>query len=277
MFDRTRAVWEAPGYSVGEHTNSGPVKWSRVQNIVVHYTADRRAMSDTAQYLRNMQKSYVDRRGYSLGYSVAVDQQSVSWEIRGTDYIPAANVGYNDVTWVILALVDWQDACNPAMVETIRGLVAQARAAIGRDVPVIGHKDLAATQCPGIGIYAQIQSHVFDPQPSKDYDVKIVDPPQRVYDSRQQNGRFADGETRKISVGRKVPAVFVNLTVVAAAGDGGFLTAWGSGPMPDVSNVNYEHGQTIANSSWVPVAADGTIQVYVYRSCDVLVDIQATA
>ena len=274
MFDRSRAVWEAPGYSVGEHTNSGPVRWSRVQNIVIHYTADKRAMSDTAQYLRNMQKSYVDRRGYSLGYSVAVDQSGVSWEIRGTDYIPAANVGYNDSTWVILALVDWQDECNPQMVETIRGLVAWAREQTGEDTPVIGHRDLASTRCPGTGIYNQIRNGTFEPV-SGDLTMRMMNPPVRVYDSRKQTGKFRNGETRKITVGKN-NAVFVNVTVVNADSNG-FVTLWGDGPTPDVSNVNYEQGQTICNTSWVPVNADGTINVYTYAACDILVDVQAVA
>ena len=274
MFDRSRAAWEQPGYTIGEHTNSRELRWHDVTRIVIHYTADKRANRDTAQYLRNMQRSYVDNRGYSLGYSVAVDQDGLTWEIRGVDFMPAANVGYNDQTFVILALVDWQNPCNELMVPRIQQLVAWARQQAGKPLPVVGHRDIAPTRCPGDGIYQQIQNHVFDPQPSKDYDVKIVDPPQRVYDSRKQGGRFADGETRKIAVGHK-GAVFVNLTVVAASQDG-YVTAWGNGPMPDVSNVNYSHGQTIANTSWVPVAPDGTVQVYTYRSCDVLIDVQAT-
>lgn len=274
MYSHRRADWEAAGYTIAGHTNSRPLNWGRVNNIVIHYTADKRAMSDTAQYLRNMQRAYVDRRGYSLGYSVAVDQQGVSWEIRGTDYIPAANVGYNDVTWVILALVDWQDECNPAMIETIRGLVAWARQQTGEDTSVIGHRDLASTRCPGDGIYNQIRNGTFEPV-SGDLTMRMMNPPVRVYDSRKQTVKFRNGETRKITVGKN-SAVFVNVTVVNADSNG-FVTLWGDGPTPDVSNVNYEQGQTICNTSWVPVNADGTINVYTYAACDILVDVQAVA
>jgi hypothetical protein len=274
MFDRSRADWEAPGYTVAQHTKSRAVRWLDVDRVVVHYTADRRAMSDTAQYLRNMQKSYVDRRGYSLGYSVAVDQQGVSWEIRGTDYMPAANIGYNDTTWVILALVDWQDECNPAMVATIRRLVAWVREQTDQNTPVIGHRDIASTRCPGDGIYNQIKNRTFEPVP-EDLTMRIINPPTRVYDSRKQGGPFKAGETRRVQVGKNA-AVFVNVTVVNASGDG-FVTVWGDGPMPDVSNVNYETRQTICNTSWVPVNGDGTINVYTFAGCDILVDVQAVA
>lgn len=277
--DEARGSWEQPGYTISEHTTSRAVDWSRVDQIVLHYTADKTANLNTAEYLANMQRSYVNGRGYSLGYSVAVDQAGVSWEIRGTDFIPAANKNHNGSTWVVLCLVDWQDACNRQMTVKIRELVRFAREQIGRDVPVVGHRDIAATRCPGDGVYTQIKNKVFEPrapEPGKDFDMKLVDPPVRVYDSRKQGGRFKDGESRKLATGFK-DAVFVNVTIVNAAGEGGFATVWGDGSMPDVSNVNYGHGSTIANSAWVPVADDGSIQVYCYRSCDVLVDVQATS
>ena len=103
--------------------------------------------------------------------------------------------------------------------------------------------------------------------------MQLVNPPTRVYDSRKDGGTFDNGETRRVQTGYQ-DAVFANITVVGAKGDG-FLTVWGEGRMPDVSNVNYKRDDTIANSAWVPVDADGTIQVYCYGACDVLVDVQA--
>jgi len=273
MFDMPREVWEEPGYTVAEHTNSRPVNWALVRQVVIHYTADKRANPDTAQYLRNMQRSYVNNRGYSLGYNVAVDQQGLSWEIRGVDYRPAANVEVNNTTYTILALVNWQDACNGVMVDSIRDIVQWARQQAGRRLEIVGHRDVGSTRCPGDGIYNQITGNVFEP--TEDLDMRIINPPVRAYDSRKQQGRFKPGETRKIHVGRN-DAVFVNLTAVDAQG-WGFITAWGDGPMPDVSNVNYNVGMTIANSAWVPVAADGCINVFSHAATDVLVDVQAVA
>lgn len=104
--------------------------------------------------------------------------------------------------------------------------------------------------------------------------MKIVNPT-RVYDSRKDGGMFDDGETRRINTGFK-DAVFVNVTVVSAEADG-FLTLWGDGDRPDVSNVNYKPGDTIANSAWVPVDPTGAIHVYCYGKCHVLIDVQACA
>jgi len=278
MFDRPRSSWEQPGFTVDEHTDARPINWARVDSIVIHYTAAETADTDTARWLAQMQRSYVTSRGYSLGYSCAIDQTGVCWEIRGTDYIPAATKNENGHTFAILQLVDWQNPANPVMVERTRQLVAQLRQQ--NRMSITGHRDWAATRCPGDGVYHQIETGVFEPsptppippEPGPEFEMRLIDPPQRVFDSRSQGGRFADGETRRISVGQSGP-VFVNVTVVDPTGTG-WLAVWGGGPLPSVSNVNFTHGVTIANSAWVPTS-NGQIQVYVSASADVLVDVQA--
>lgn len=281
MFDRPRSAWEQAGFTVDSHTNSRPIDWSRVDSIVIHYTAAENADSDTARWLAQMQRSYVNGRGYSLGYSCAVDQNGVCWEIRGTDHIPAATKGENGHTFAILQLVDWQNPANDLMIERTRRLVSDLRA--HNQMTITGHRDWGATRCPGDGVYDQIETGTFEPvstpptppappTPGPEFDMRLINPPQRVFDSRSQGGRLRDGETRRISVGQTGP-VFVNLTVVDPSG-AGWLAAWGDGPLPSVSNVNYTHGVTIANSAWVPTL-NGQIQLYVSASADVLVDVQA--
>ena len=113
--------------------------------------------------------------------------------------------------------------------------------------------------------------------PAIDYDrsfkMRMVVPPVRVYDSRHA-GAHAKGESRRIRLDT-VDAAFVNITVIDQGG-GGWLTAWGHGNMPVVSNVNWGPGTTIANTSWVPVV-DGHINVFTSAACHVLVDLQASS
>ncbi len=66
-------------------------------------------------------------------------------------------------------------------------------------------------------------------------------------------------------------AVAVNLTVVEPD-HAGYLTAWGSGPQPAVSNVNFGAGEIEANFAIVPVQ-DGTIQLVASTDTDVVVDL----
>lgn len=111
------------------------------------------------------------------------------------------------------------------------------------------------------------------PSPEED-DVHTLAVPERRYDSRTTKKPFAKGETRVIPLGLDVKAAFVNVTVVDAQGQG-FLTLYGAGPRPAVSNVNFQAGDTIANSAWVPLS-NGALTVYAHAACHVVIDLQAT-
>lgn len=102
-----------------------------------------------------------------------------------------------------------------------------------------------------------------------------VNAPKRVYDSRKAKGAHSAGETRKVPAAA-AKAAFVNVVAVDPA-DSGYITLWGDGAKPDASHINFTKGVTIANGVWVPVAADGTIQVYTHKACHIVVDVLATA
>jgi len=108
-----------------------------------------------------------------------------------------------------------------------------------------------------------------------DNDVLVLNPPQRVLDSRINGGAWGANETRLVDVQTNKAAVFVNVTVAYPAASG-YITLWGAGPKPGPSNVNYLQGQTIANSAWVPVV-NGHISVYSKANTHIIVDVQATS
>lgn len=282
LFDRLRSDWEQSGYEIGHHTTSGPVRWERVDSIVVHYTADKHANRDTANYLRAMQRSYVNGRGYSLGYSCAIDQDGVCWEIRGTRHIPAATKNENSHTFAVLMLVDWQDKANHLMVNRMRQLVANIRERT--PASITAHRDWAATRCPGDGISNQIDAADFEPrntpnepqQPApnlgRNLDVRMVNPPIRMYDSRQTQPH-TPSSTKRIRI-TDSDAAFVNITVVNPSRDG-YITVWGTGPMPNVSNVNYQR-VNICCTAWVPLD-NGFLNLFTSQECHILVDLQAVA
>ena len=75
-----------------------------------------------------------------------------------------------------------------------------------------------------------------------------------------------------------VTAVSLNVTAVETQTNdfGGFVAVYPcasvSTTKPDVSNMNFGSGQTIANAVTVPVSADGHICLYVYGTAHLLVD-----
>ena len=100
----------------------------------------------------------------------------------------------------------------------------------------------------------------------------LLDPPVRIYDSRSPFGSGApktikSGQRLSIGFGDSANGVlagaFINLTVTEPVG-AGFLTGQSYGPSRPVltSNVNWmSDGQTIANSSLVPVGGENVIDV----------------
>ena len=279
MFDRSRTAWEQPGYTVAEHTDSPPVDRNRITDVVIHYPGTDHVTDDTRTMLRNTQRYYADSRGYSIGYNYVIGTDGECWEARGLDYRSAATKGANVDTVSVQIKQAGQAPANPDQVARVRRLVADLREWAGRPLGITAHRDYAATQCPGDGITPQLRDGMFEPRPTpptptEDLTMRIVSPPVRVYDTRQIDDPLDAQTVRRVPVGYASGAVFVNLTVTQQTGPG-YLSAWGDGPRPDVSNLNYS-ARDLCNTSWVPIV-DGHISVWAYTGCHVIVDVQAVA
>lgn len=168
-------IWHPRTDWVGAEPVTGPpIRWPDIDTVVVHYTAALNLIDGdpgenwfaVPAYLRSIQHEYLTNRhpGYSVGYNVAVDARGDVWELRGFDIKCAANKGHNDHTWAILVLVDGQSPVTEAAVAVIRELVSAVEVHAARPLAIKGHRDLDATQCPGVGVYAQITSGAFRPQ-----------------------------------------------------------------------------------------------------------------
>ena len=101
--------------------------------------------------------------------------------------------------------------------------------------------------------------------------------PGRVYDSRGPtfaNPRLGAGAQVTINSGQPgASAVGVNIVMTDTVGPG-FLTAWPSGGRPGTSVMNSTFaGENVANFLLVPVAPDGTFQLYTQNPTHVVVDI----
>jgi hypothetical protein len=176
-----RITWQDPKWPV-----IGPVdNQSNNTTAVIHYTAADNVIDgdpgeyvhQLPQYLRNMQYAYakskaIGGRGYSVGYSFAVDWLGGVWQLRGWEFQSAANAGHNEYTVPILVLVDGNDEATPFAVESVRAIVAEAGRRAGRALAVKGHGQLrvetgvgTVTSCPGRGLQSQVVRGVFYPVP----------------------------------------------------------------------------------------------------------------
>ncbi len=113
----------------------------------------------------------------------------------------------------------------------------------------------------------------------------IAVPPCRIVDTRVGTAPFGQptmnaGETRTIPVPSStcgIPATAqaysLNFTVVPS-GPLSYLSAWPTGqPQPLVSTLNSFEGAIVANAAVVPAGTNGSIDIFVTNTTDVIVDI----
>lgn len=167
-----REAWQDPALPV---TGPAPTmdEWD---TFPLHYTAADDLIDgdpgehaeDIPAFLRAIQRDYKTNRGYSIGYGFAVDWLGGVWELRGYDIKNAANLGWNHRTGPILCLVDGQDPLTDEALHSVCALLTEANRRTGRQLDLVGHRDIGATLCPGGGIYGQIQLGLVHPLPEED-------------------------------------------------------------------------------------------------------------
>ncbi|AUG79490.1 hypothetical protein CFP65_4768 [Kitasatospora sp. MMS16-BH015] len=105
--------------------------------------------------------------------------------------------------------------------------------------------------------------------------------PTRLLDTRTTRTTLGPGGTTRLKVRgvagvpNDATGVLVNLTATNTTA-AGFLAAYPAGTTrPNTSILNFTAGQTVPNLAFVPVSADGSIEIYNHSgTTDVLVDIQ---
>lgn len=109
--------------------------------------------------------------------------------------------------------------------------------------------------------------------------------PERILDTRKglgfEQGVVSDDVVVFTVLGRGnvpesgVAAVTMNLTVTETTiGEfAGFATAYPCGEIPDISHINFEEGETVANAVTVPVSEEGTVCVRVFGGAHLLADV----
>ena len=72
-----------------------------------------------------------------------------------------------------------------------------------------------------------------------------------------------------------ISAIVLTLTVTSteASAVGGYATVYPGGARPNISNLNFKNGETVANTVITPVSANGDVCVYVYGRAHVIADL----
>lgn len=159
-----RSEWEEQGYPVTGNSAT-PNEW---EYNTIHWPGGNVNTNDPVGTLRGMQRSWVNSKGYSLGYNFAVFPDGSAYEIRGFDLRCAAN-GSQDVNRpgvaILLATPNVNTPPTDAMVQGVRGVISTTRTHVPQNLIINGHCDVRPepTQCPGEYIYNMIYSGQFEP------------------------------------------------------------------------------------------------------------------
>jgi len=285
----SRAHWENPAQPV-----TGPDPQAVRGTWVIHYPGNEgfdEPLTDDEmiQYCRNIQNDYVTNRGYSVGYSFIVSQSGLAYEARGFDINNAANKGskmqpeipnFNAVSMSIQVAVSGQDAASVEAIAKVNEIIA-----LEPDWDVVVHADVDYTSCCGAGMIEQVQLGIIGqgvspgptpPIPSSGDDEMItLDQPVRILDTRNViEGPLPVGIWPQVLPEGFEDASAVFITVTATQADSpGFITLWGSGDLPNVSNLNYVPGpQAIANTTLCRVVNQGFL-VYNASPTEIIIDL----
>tara|TARA_R110000823_G_scaffold1464_1_gene5661 strand:+ start:4129 stop:5004 length:876 start_codon:yes stop_codon:yes gene_type:complete len=257
---------------------------------VIHYPGNDgfdEPLSDDEMilYCQNMQNDYVTNRGYSIGYSFVVSQSGLAYEARGFDINNAANKGskmtpeipnFNAVSMSIQVAVSGQNPASDAAVAKVNEIIA-----LEPDWDVVVHADVDYTSCCGTGMVEQVRSGIIgqsvQPAPSTGDDAMMtLDKPIRMLDTRNEIATPLPSGTWPQKLPDGIPAaasaIFVTVTATQAESPG-FITLWGSGSLPTVSNLNYSAGpQAVANTTLVRVVS-GQFQMFNESPTHIILDV----
>jgi hypothetical protein len=159
-----RAAWQSTTNPIAG-TPAVPHEW---RWNTLHYCGVDVNTSDPVRLLRNMQTSWTNQKGYSLGYNFAVFDTGVAYEIRGFDLRCAANgdqTSNRPGVAILLAIPAIDGQPTDAMIEAVRDLVAHTRARVPQSLLINGHREVRPqpTACPGHTIMAMIAAGTFEP------------------------------------------------------------------------------------------------------------------
>ena len=160
MFDRVRSDW----LPAGEPFVAPALIPSHIERIVIHYIGTASAPKDSKRWMLQTHRDTMSKpKPYVHMYNAHVASNGETWEGRGLQFRNAANgAPTNPTTWSIVFAVNGQEPASPIQITGARKLVRGFRNFLGRDVPLVAHRFVGQTQCPGLGITTQISAGTFE-------------------------------------------------------------------------------------------------------------------
>jgi N-acetylmuramoyl-L-alanine amidase len=122
-----------------------------VKRIVLHHSASPRETTTLAM----VRKWHMDRGFLDVGYHYVIEGKGELRYGRPIDCIPAAQKGANTGTIAVCVVGDNTrdgEGWTEAQKLSVASIVAMLRHVLGRPLELVGHRDVAASECPGVEV-----------------------------------------------------------------------------------------------------------------------------
>ena len=134
----------------------------KIRSLSVHHTATTSGPStDTPQRLRNIQRFHQNKGWPDIAYHFLIDQEGTVWELRDLQHRGDTSTSYDPSGHFLPVLEGNFEETQPpqAQLDALVLLLAWASRHFEVSLDTLkGHRDLAATLCPGEHLYPWIQS-----------------------------------------------------------------------------------------------------------------------
>jgi hypothetical protein len=125
---------------------------SSIKLIVLHHSATAR---DTTT-IGAIRMAHLRRPDYKdIGYHFVIEGKGELRYGRPIDCVPAAQKGANTGTIAVCVVGDNTrdgEGWNEAQKLSVASIVAMLRHVLGRPLELVGHRDVAASECPGVEV-----------------------------------------------------------------------------------------------------------------------------
>lgn len=169
----TRAEWGFRGWSSAPPS----VKLGERRGVALHYNGGTPVTLVGAAVPRSIDASHRARGWYGIGYNYVIDQGGAIFEGRGStlmgSHAATDTKSWNRSHFGIQIAVGGDQKPTPAAYRSALWLIAYLRGITGWKLPVVGHRDLMATLCPGVHIEQWIRGGL--PVPGEEDEMQLSD------------------------------------------------------------------------------------------------------
>lgn len=136
--------------------------------IVLHHTAG----PDT-QTVQQIHSYHKNTKGWAgIGYNIIVDKDGNAYWGRGLEYVGAHCQGHNSKSIGICAIGNFMEKEMPqAQKDTVKKIIVDLKKYYSSIEKIVGHKELAATSCPGDNYPLQEIKNAFAIDSNKTVDI----------------------------------------------------------------------------------------------------------